>query len=500
MFYGDYQFDPVPMLSFSREYRKTDDGRILNSVGKMSLEGTLVTRPTNSGGINNLIQLKDALSSGLNTQGCTFLLKCNDQVLINNNPRLNSLQFRNSTNNWLDSVGYTIELEYPDSVTGEVSGTEYIDTISENWSIENVDDHPYFYWTTSAGTESSPYLYKITHKISAKGRANYAACGTLMGSGAPEPWENARTFCEAHLGTSGDMNNLMKTPLTNLTAYHLYNYNRVQNLDKYAGSYSVDENWLLFKSNTGVPGYALENFTVDIKQGNTTNITTVGIQGSIQGLEKVSYSDIDIINKTVTETKFGNAEAYWSAIQGRLLARAQEAYSIALPTEQRQLNIVQVNKSVGVNPPNGTINYGYEWTNNPAPCIEGAVSESITFDYSFPTDKFASIDILGRGNGPIIQLMNSRTPYEVSVNIDVVVLPETGCIFANWALTSSSCPHAKVKALLSTIESSLGGSYTTLVKTADKPNWNPKQGVYRRSVTWLYNNCTETATTVAALP
>jgi hypothetical protein len=495
MLYGAYEFNPVPMISFARDYRKTEDGRILNAGVKMLLDGTLVTTPNGSGGLDNLLSLKELLGSGLNQQGCSLVLKCDSTVLISVNPQLNSLQFKTSPNNWLTSVGYNVELEYLDSTTGVVANTQYIDSIGESWNIESMEDKSYYNWTTSAGQEESPYVFKIAHQLSAKGRAHFAACDTFAGTGA-EPWQNARDFCSANLGTINSMNTMLNIPLS--YSSNLYNYNRVQNTDKYAGSYTVSENWLLFNSGVYVPGAALENYTIDIKQATNTNLTSVGIQGSVQGLEKVSYTGLNDMSKTIEESKYTSAMNYWSAIQGKLLARAQYAYQTTLPTEQRVLNGTQVSKTVGVNPINGVVNYSYEWTNMPSPCIEGALSESVTFDYSFPTDKFASIDVLGRGNGPVIQLMNSRSPYELTVNVDILVLPETGCV-ATWVLGGTMCPHSKVKDLLTTIEGSIYDAYTTVVKTSDKPSWNPKTGSYRRSVSWLYNNCTETATTVSGL-
>jgi hypothetical protein len=500
MYYGAYQFNPVPSINFSRDYHKTDDGRLLNTTMKITLDGMLAVPYSGSGGLPQVDLLKNRLLSGVQTNGCTLLLKCDSRVVLSINPKINLLQFKPSTNNWLSSIGYTAEFEYPENVTGDFTDTAYVDSVNETWNIEQLEDYPAYSWTTTAGTEASPYLYKITHHIESKGRTDYAACNTLAGTGQLEAWENARNYCYAHLGTVEAMNGMLATPVSNLLTLRLYNYNRIQNADKYAGTYAIDENWLLFKTTTGVPGYALENYTVDIKQSDTNPTMTVGINGTIQGLERGNFTDVDIINKTLDETKFGNAQSYWNNVKTRLYPRALMAYQIALSGDtQRTLNPNLISKSVGVSPTNGTINYNYEFSNAPNMNITGAVSESISFDYSYPTDKYAQIDVLGRLSGPVIQLMNSRTPYEITASIEVVVNPITSTNYMDWVLASPNCPHGQVKALLSNIEANIDANYTVLVKTNDKIRWNPKNGNYSRNINWVYNTCSDTGTMVSVL-
>jgi len=499
MKYGTYNFNPVPMINFAKEYNKTEDGRILNTATKLSLNGMLAIPPNSTGGIYQLNALKTGLVTAFNQQGSTLLLKCDNTNILSINPRILSLQFRDSSNNWLMSVPYSIELEYQDSASGEISNAQYVDSVSNTWSIEPIEDQPYFTWSPSGIIDSSPYLFKIIHHISAKGRAIYANTNVLAGSGNPDPYENARDFCNSNLGTVAEMLTLLNSPPANILNLRLYNYHRVQNADKWGGSYTVDENWMLYKSMSGTHGYAIENFTVDIKQSDTNNIATVGIQGTIQGLERITLTGIDVLAMAHEETKYYNAQSYWNGVKSLLPVRAKYAYDVYMTGVTKSLNLAKTNKSVGVNPKNGTINYNYEWTNTPSPLIAGAISENISFDYSFPTDKYAMIDILGRKSGPVIQLLDSRTPYELSLNIDVVVDPVAGTLPSHFYLSNSSCPHDNVKVFLSLVESELSTQYTTLVKTQDKPSWNPKAGSYRRNVVWVYNNCVETGTAISGL-
>ena len=294
---------------------------------------------------------------------------------------------------------------------------------------------------------------------------------------------------------------------TNCTIFNLsgsvpYNHHRTQSAQKYGGQYNINETWTIFRSgSSGIPGNALEDFTIDIKQSSDTNILTVGIQGTIQGLETVSYTGIDVLTYNVTVDKYTSALSFWSGVQGRLLPRCQKALTNGispLPTLSG-LNPTKINKSLGQNVTNGVITYSYEYTNKPSTCVSGALNEDIQFAYEFPTDVFASIVVLGRASGPIIQLMGTRTAYTLTANIDVNMPIVTGCAWSLWDLNSVGCPHSSVKTLLSNVESGLSASYSTLVKTKDTPSWNPTQGKYNRSVTWLYNACTGSGTAVGDL-
>lgn len=501
MTYGGYNFNPVPSLNLSRVYHKTEDGRIVYCTTNIDLNGTLTPFPTGAGGISNVIDLKDALTTAFDEQGSDFLIKCDETTLFECNPRINTLSFPQSTNNWVSSINYTINLEKTDGLpTGEFSKIRNVDDIINDWSLEPIEDNRYNTWSPQGTVDSRPAAYKLSHNLSAKGLTAYSDTSTL--SGSKQAWEYAKDFCTGNMGYPTSSTSVFGLPATNVATF---NHSRVQSASEQAGKYGLTETWLVLHSgeNGGVAGNALEDFTIDIKQPSNSDIVIATIQGSIQGLNSSVCTGINMIDGPISANYWDNASGYWSTVQGRLLPRVLTAYDFVLsPAPTRSLNATYVSKSIATNIHNGTISYAYEYTNKPTGCVTDSLVEDISFSYTYPTDVFASIDVLGRTSGPIIQLMNTRTPYSLSLAVDVVVPIVTGCaaVFASFVedITNIS-PHSEIKTLISAVETQLDTSYTTLVKTDDRINWQPHIGKYTRNVSWLYNSCTDEGTSVAEL-
>jgi len=483
MSYGTYTFSPVPIVNLTREYKRAEDGRILSAVIKVSLNGFLVST---AGSFTSINTLRDTLSTAFAQNGCLFEVKCGDTTIISKNSRVLALAFTNSPNNWINSLGYTAELEYDETaVGGEIANTSNLDSLSEDWQIEAIEDKPYFSWVASGVTDSRPYLYRLSHTLNAKGRAIYTGCS----SGVAEPWQYAANYCSGKVGSSGN--------LFGVTGSY-YNYSRTQAAQKYAGTYSIAENWVVFKDAgiSGIPAHALEDFTIDISYPNDTNIITVGVQGTIQGLESASYTGLNIVDKTVATGRYTSALTYFSGVSSRIYNRAQQGVLNSSFGSVRALNPLQYDRTIGHNVGNGVINYNYTYTNKPSPCVANALTENITFNVEYPKDVYASIAILGRAAGPLVQLMGTRTEYQYSMGIDVSVPIVTGCSVANLLPTATGSPHASVRSYLCDMESTLSGTYGTLTKTADNETWNPREGKYARTVTWLAVPCGGAGTAV----
>jgi hypothetical protein len=492
MSYGTYTFSPVPIINISKEYKKTEDNRILSVINKLSLDGTLIN---SVGSVTGLMYAKDTLSNALTQNGCLFNLNCNGDALIECRPKVLSLSFKDTSNHWNNTIGYSAELEYEEaSGSGEISNAYYLDSASEDWQLEPMEDKPYFSWTISGGgiTDARPYLYKLTHNISAKGRNVYDNCSSITKEG----WQYAGDFCSGLMGTGSISNPILSLPDAN---YTYYNYNRTQAVQKYAGNYTVNENWTVFKSGVGVPGAALEDFTVDIKKPSETDVCMVGIQGSIQGLDTKTFGTADVTSMNVVTQKYAAALNYYNNVNSRFYSRAQQALLNSNITNSA-LNPTNFSQTLGHNISNGVINYSYEYSTKPTPCVSGALSESIGFQIDYPQDVMASITILGRAAGPIIQLMGTRTAYQYRMSIDVSVPIITGCGTGQWLLTYTGCPHSGVRTYLAQMEASLSGSYGTLAKTSDTITWNPREGKYARNVSWIAVPCAGAGTAVNDLP
>lgn len=487
MSYGSYTFSPVPLLGLTKEYKKTEDGRIFGTTLRIGLEGFLVSE---TGGVSSVSILESGLRAAFNTQGNLFKLACNDTILLSGYPRINQLAIRNGPNNWVSSLTYNIDLEYDDSPTGEITTANYVTNITDNWAMEPMDDRtPFIDNTTGPHTFIFGKSYKLTHQIGALGLAVYSG-GSLL----KEPWQWARAFCSGNMGIG---HNTYFSLTGNITAY---NHARTQSINEKNGRYDLNESWLLMSS--GMQS-ALEDFNINIKTSHSNDIVNASIQGAIHGLETISYGGaVDMVSGVVSTSKWVSAAIYWSVVSGLLFSRVNAATSGFIGNITRGLRPIPVSRVIGANIAQGTITYDVEYDNRPSLCLNGAgmpqiFAENVNFSYDYPSDIVASVTVLGRQVGPIIQLLNTRTAYAVNMAVDLVSTPVNSCSATDYLLDYSGCPHSGVKSLMTTIENSLYNTYSTVTKSSDKIGWSPKDGRYTRNVTWVYNDCASTGVKVA---
>lgn len=228
-------------------------------------------------------------------------------------------------------------------------------------------------------------------------------------------------------------------------------------------------------------GRAIEDFTVDVRKGIESDITTVSIQGSIQGLETRSYGT-NPGDFTISETKYAAASGYWAAINTtRIYPRAQLFAGSGLT---RPINTTPASRVVGHNPVNGLITYSYEYNDRPSNCISGAITESIMVTDNNPTDVFAEIGIPGRSNGPILQDMGTITSAKREVSIEAIMAPATGCSSVTGLFINN--PRTQVATIINLFSGDLTSSHTQVFKHADSETWDVKTGRYTRQVGWTY--------------
>lgn len=228
---------------------------------------------------------------------------------------------------------------------------------------------------------------------------------------------------------------------------------------------------------------AIEDFNVTVRTNSETDITTVSIEGTIQGLESRDYGtnpgDYDII-----EQAYSSAESYWNFVQTRILSRAQY---IGEAEANRVFHPLPLLKSTSHNPSKGTISYSYEYNDRPCNFISGSLSENFTIVDNYPTDVFASLPVLGRARGPVLQSISTVTEQSRGITIEVVMPPATGCTSVAQLYTNK--PTGEIESILCDFQTELTTAYEQVFKTQDTENWNPKTGRYTRNVSWTFQNC-----------
>lgn len=473
-----YNFTPVPFFNITKNYQKTGDGTPIGSVFNATLDGNLVSSPT--GGLALIDSLQDQLVAALATEGKLLRLTCDGQQLLAVYPRINSLNLAPSSNNWIFTSPYTIDIEWD----GESGIPPFISEASEEWNIEFLEERSKYQLNLTTGLDTNPYQLRLSHTVSAKGKRYYDAGGL-----SKPAWQQARDYVipllgydSTKVGSSGVLN-------LNSALFAPYNHIRTEQINELGGDYSVSENWIVINpSGTGIAGRALEDFTVSVRASPASDgLTSVSVDGTIHGLESRDYGT-NPTGFNITETKYEAAVAYWANVKPRVYPRA---VNISTPDLTRALNTSPVTWSVAHNPPLGEITYSYEFNDRPSNCITGALSEIFVITDTNPTDLFASLLVLGRSAGPVLQDLGTVTSYKRQVDIEVVMQPPTGCPSSIAAVTAmiNSSPKGQINSLMTNFENELKSAYAQVFRSQDTFRWEPKSGHASATVEWTLGNC-----------
>lgn len=494
MRYGDYYFSPVPFMSFSKEHQRTDDQTPVGLLYVVTLNGTVTDLP-NQTGITKNISISRGIRNAFLSDGRYFEVKCGGDILFSGCPRIRNIQFDESQDNWVFTIPFTIELEFDvDTSYGEASGLypPYIESLSEEYSFEFMEDRKHFDIDLSTITDQQPtyyygqdnnqlYIIRATHSVSAKGKRHFTcSSGTPSGSLDKLAWQQAREAVLPLLGATLDpVSGVMNLPTGTSSIFDHYRTNTV---GVYDGTFSVVENWLFMPSavNSSGEDRATEDFTISVNKSLETDLTVASIEGSIQGLETINYTGV----YSITEKAYDAAQNYWNFIQPRVFSRVQY---VGEAEANRNYNPIPLTETVGHNPSKGTITYSYEFDDRPCNFITGALTENFSITDNFPTDIFAILPVLGRARGPVLQAINTVSEQTREVAIEAVMPLPTGCSsITDFDLNN---PQVNVENLFCEFEAQITGAYEQVFKNVDTQNWNPRTGRYSRNVTWTIQNC-----------
>jgi len=357
MFYGSYQFVPVPFITLNQSEISNKDGRI-GTKYTLSLDGTLSTAPADSlGGIANVDTLQDNLRAAFAQDGLCFDLKCGDTTLLKCYPKLaGPIVFQPTNNNWVYTTAYTIELEFEDFYSE--NNAPYVEQASEEWNVEFAQDTSNYNIALSGvsgqvsglyySNDVNPTFWRITHSLSAVGQSHFThTTGGITGTRPKEAWEYARDWCIGRLGFDSGVlqdSGVLNLNITGVSGYELANHIRATTRSETNGSYSVNESWLAAVSGSGALLGAIEDFNVEVNQSAEDDFTQLSVNGLVQGIETISYGT-GLNQFSITKTKMESAEDYWASIQTRILPRAQLYAEDA--GASRTLNIIPLVKTVG---------------------------------------------------------------------------------------------------------------------------------------------------------
>lgn len=452
--YDGHHIQPGPLFQINKEIVRTEEGRIKRKFYTIVARGQLVafagsprsdgswytggatSRPPNETIATNsrmdaLKNKQASLIKVFNTQNRLLeIMPWNGQAPIKANVWVKSIDF--AEGKWFDVVPYTITMEATKVWWGDNDPDEGGDSLEpeESWSLE-----------VEAGDNRS---FRVTHQISSSQKEEFDEAGISLRRG----WEVAKSVVDPRLGATAPAG--MFPPGT----YHASNYLKSVSIDEAGGKYSVQETYTYVWNQR----YKEE---VSIQIRTNDGQVRVSVEGSVTGFADVNLNDSP---DQQAEKKYNEAKVGLAVVKAQAFSRAQSYSGVTL-------NPTVLTSSEGHQPKTGVINYSFEWDNRPTSLIPGALSETLVVQDQYPTDVFASLVVLGRAAGPILQSIGTRTAAQRTLNIEAVMPPAT--------MTFPGSTRPNVDDIISQYYP--GG---TCYITRNDIGWDPRKGRFTRTVAW----------------
>lgn len=434
-----------------------------------------------------------------------------NNAAISFNVRFESINFEEGA--YVSTCKYTINLvSEKESTDGQdTQPDDLLEDFNESWSFEI--DNNYGYADTTGDNQLSSRSFIVTRTVTATGRNSPTrtiiqsatdAKSDDVDDSAPydkPAWMQAMAFIENYTNPEtptnitkiNDMLTYQRSKLGTFldSTYKAFNHARTSSIDKGAGTVTVTDSWVLAKSTH----QALENYTMSISTSRDNPYVKVSIEGTIKGLAPESFADSEFVNTSarLADSPYGRARAHYNTISNNgnfgvgsaIFKRADNAVS-------QSLNSQPLSVSLGSNELNGEIKYTLEFDNRPSNYFTNVLSENISVNDTYPGDVFATIPVLGRPTGPILQFTFGRTEYKRDISIEII-LDYTdlgyGTTRDDFLLRKPSIntPIAnQLRNLIGMLSPANEPGIRKYFLSPPTESWNPKEGRYTLSLGWTY--------------
>jgi len=377
------------------------------------------------------------------------------------NPKIVSIEFPNDL--WYNRFSYNITLTCDQIFPlDDDEEDDFIVDASESWSIEPQEEREEI-----VENEQYDLTYRVSHSLSAQGKRIFDEQGGLLSG--KEPWQWAKDWVRSRTGLD---NNVIYSGLTQIPEHYVgYNYVKSEVIDELVGQYSFTENWILSS------GFALEQYDLSLSKGINTGIKSVSINGTINGFE--TYSGLENILPT---TKITNAIEKFHQISGQNLPyiRCQNFLNEFSPG---LLNPIPIEETIGKNPYVGTINYNFEYNNRPSGLINGVISEVVNVNYVKQSQQFASVFVLGRKFGPVLQDLGTSEAQQKNLNIEIVKDPG---IDPNNIAGSFKFPYYLISGLVQQLDPMFADNAFYSYSGQPNESYDPYTGIGSYNLNWTY--------------
>jgi hypothetical protein len=521
-FLGDKGY-PVPFVSISKDYQRNGAGKTIGETTSVTLEGLLFTGSGNSG-LPRLLSLESGLRAAF-IDGGTLTIGCGSTNSTFSGGKVSQYSANKTNNNWTTTIDYSISLQFENSVD---TGTPafYVSSTQDEWSIETLDETSFAQgpfglssfmpgYTTFTFDQGKSYpFYRITRTLGAVGKA-IPNTGTIPSISAVA---SAKNWVNYQLGEPPSYSGVV--------GLKLYNFVRSLSVSENEGSFRVTDNWIGVPHEVNIP--YIETFNID-SSVDLELTRTVTVQGTVKGLEVFNSGNIYNKNlltylggnlsgsiKQLTDnnihvggtngTKFFNALSGYATIKANniLLDRVKSAaatgslqslgYCLGPTTSGvRPMNPIPMSVTEGLNPTEGTVTYNWVFNNRPQPLVSGAISERLTIDDRHATPMIASVFVLGRRLGPILQDLGTFSASSRTVSFEVV-LPKPSSIRDLVFPTQHYHTITGVVDSFNPLNFAYGVAGAQGIKSyisANNSNWDPLEGRLSTNKTWEWVRCIE---------
>ena len=372
VFYGNFELVPAPILNWNTTYLR--DAK-LDEVGiqhQISFDGIFLELAGESGNFSSVMQRRENLINALASGNQDLVITQDGTTVVSGiYPKISDVNFEGDPSpggTWADRINYTFNATYFENFynTG-------IQSFSETWNFDEQDDRR---------------TVSVSHNISAVGL-------DTSGSGINNALTNARTFVLSRVGYGNVPPNHPAFAAASGTAT-AFEGRRTESVDVAQGSMSVQEEFILSSGNyTHVQEATYEE--------GDDGITTVGLQGTIQGLGR-------------GDVAFARAlDGFTSKIRPGLPADASGVYGdfnggATLYTQEFNSYSVTRNKFLG------TITYNAQYTDDEGDNLPSGVKEfDIQLVDNEPVRLYASFPIFNRTLGNVVQDVSTPTEGTISI-------------------------------------------------------------------------------------
>jgi hypothetical protein len=387
VWYGDDRIGPpTPLVQFGQEIKRDASDTRLLVLNTITLNGKYLVSP--AGTYNDMWTGQETLRTIFNSDGKQFALRAGpantvispgEYIASGIYPRVRSIGIPADLQ--VTDFDYSVVLEY-DDLSGANSGL--VDSVENSWT-----------WTERA----EDLTVELAHSVRVKGR-NTATSGDTNNA-----YINAQSYASTLLGITNAPANFPHFAFKsneNQTYYEI-STTRTETSDIAGGSYAALET---FRIGSGVYPWS-HSRRVNIGT-DRNDITTVDIQGSIQGFGRTNTGPSGNIG-------LNNAVSGWlNHVKPALYADAAKFYSdLSLGNT---LNSTAISQSATQSEFNGRVEYTAQFTDDPGDNLPSGIAERrVTYNRQDPVEVIAWHSIPFRALGDVKQ--NMGTPNRGTIAI-----------------------------------------------------------------------------------